>query len=68
MEQIRRAGQGANIAFVADPNARPGDWSVTWAEGSTGFSRVDVEATIDAIVNARLDDPVEPQLELFSAA
>lgn len=68
MEQIRRTGQGANIAFTSTPGAKPGDWTVTWGEGSTGFSREQVEATIDAVVNARLADPVEPQLELFSAA
>lgn len=68
MEQLRRQGIGTNIAFVADANARPGDWKVVWGEGSTGFSREDVEATIDAIIKARLQDPVAPQLELFSAA
>jgi flagellar assembly protein FliH len=68
MEQIRRAGQGAGITFAANPAAKPGDWSVTWAEGSAGFSREQVEATINAVVDARLADPIEPQLELFSAA
>ena len=68
MEQLRRAGQGANLAFVAAPNAKPGDWSVTWAEGSVGFRRGQVEATIDAVVIARLDYPLEPQLELFCVA
>ena len=68
MEQIRRNGQGADITFVADPNAKPGDWRIEWAEGSVGFSREQVEGAIDAIVSARLEDPVEPQLELFSAA
>jgi flagellar assembly protein FliH len=68
MEQLRRQGSGAALSFVADPNAKPGDWRIEWAEGSIGFSREQVEATIDAIVSARLEDPVEPQLELFSAA
>ncbi len=68
LEHLRRNGQAANIAFIADPAARPGDWRVEWAEGSVGFTRDQVEAGIDAIVNARLNDPVEPQLELFSAA
>ena len=68
MEQIRRNGQGASMTFVADPNARPGDWRIEWAEGSVGFSREQVEGAVDAIVSARLEDPVEPQLELFSAA
>jgi flagellar assembly protein FliH len=68
MDQLRRQGQGMKIAFVANPNAKPGDWLVQWGEGSAGFSRDHVEATIDATVNARLADPVEPQLELFSAA
>jgi len=68
MDQLRRQGQGMKIAFVANPNAKPGDWLVQWGEGSAGFSRDNVEATIDATVNARLADPVEPQLELFSAA
>jgi len=68
MDQLRRQGQGMKIAFVANPNAKPGDWLVQWGEGSAGFNRDQVEAAIDATVNARLADPVEPQLELFSAA
>jgi flagellar assembly protein FliH len=68
MEQIRRNGQGINMTFVADPDARPGDWRIEWADGSVGFSREQVEAMIDATVAARLEDPVAPQLELFSAA
>jgi flagellar assembly protein FliH len=68
MEQLRRQGIGTNIAFVADANARAGDWKVVWGEGSTGFSREGVETAIDAIIKARLQDPVAPQLELFSAA
>lgn len=68
MDQLRRAGRAVDMNFIADPAAKPGDWCVEWAEGSTGFSRDQVEAAIDAVVNARLQDPVEPQLELFSAA
>ncbi|HEX5007123.1 MAG TPA: FliH/SctL family protein [Hyphomonadaceae bacterium] len=68
MEQLRRNGQGVNMTFIADANARPGDWRIEWAEGSVGFSREQVEAAIDQTVAARLEDPVEPQLELFSAA
>jgi flagellar assembly protein FliH len=68
MEQIRRNGQGASMTFIADPSAKPGDWRIEWADGSVGFSREQVEAAVDAVVSARLEDPVEPQLELFSAA
>jgi flagellar assembly protein FliH len=68
MEQLHRNGQGVSMTFVADPAAKPGDWRIEWAEGSVGFSREQVEAAIDAAVSARLEDPVEPQLELFSAA
>jgi flagellar assembly protein FliH len=68
MEQLRRQGRGANMTFIADPNSKPGDWRIEWTEGSVGFSREQVEAAVDAIVSARLEDPVEPQLELFSAA
>ncbi len=67
MDQLRRQGIGANLAFVANPKARPGDWTVVWGEGSAGFSREGVEAAIEAIIHARLQDPVVPQLELFSA-
>lgn len=67
LEQLRGQGRASNLSFAADPNAKPGDWRVEWAEGSTGFSRDDVEAAIDAVVKARLEDPVAPQLELFSA-
>lgn len=66
-EQLRRLGVGTSISFIANPNAKPGDWDVVWGEGSAGFSRDGVEASIDAIIKARLEDPVAPQLELFSA-
>lgn len=68
LEQLRAKGIGGAITFVPDAKAKPGDWRVTWAEGSSGFSREGVEAAIDAIINARLQDPVAPQLDLFSAA
>jgi flagellar assembly protein FliH len=68
LEQLRAKGIGADIAFRADPKAKPGDWRVEWAEGSAGFSRESVEAAIEAILNARLQDPIAPQLDLFSAA
>jgi flagellar assembly protein FliH len=68
MEQLRRQGLGTNLAFVPDANARTGDWKVAWGEGAAGFSRENVEAAIQTIINARLQDPVAPQLELFSAA
>jgi len=68
LEQLRRQGRALEMTFVADPKAKPGDWRVEWAEGSLGFSREQVEAIIDGIINARLQDPVEPQLELFTAA
>jgi flagellar assembly protein FliH len=68
LEQLRRHGIGATLQFVGDAKARPGDWTVSWGEGSTGFSRNAVEAAIEKALNARLDDPIEPQLELFSAA
>jgi flagellar assembly protein FliH len=68
LEQLRRHGIGATLQFVGDAKARPGDWTVSWGEGSTGFSRDAVEAAIEKALNARLDDPIEPQLELFSAA
>jgi len=68
LEQLRAKGIGGAITFVPDPRAKLGDWRVTWAEGSAGFSREGVEAAIDAIITARLQDPVAPQLDLFSAA
>jgi flagellar assembly protein FliH len=68
MDQLKRQGRTLNLSFITDPAAKPGDWRVEWAEGSVGFSREQVEATIEAVINARLQDPVEPQLELFSAA
>jgi flagellar assembly protein FliH len=68
MEQVQREGRHAVITFIADPKAKPGDWRVEWAEGSAGFSRERVEAAVEAVINARLEDPVEPQLELFTAA
>ncbi|MDP3737223.1 MAG: FliH/SctL family protein [Hyphomonadaceae bacterium] len=68
IDQLRRQGRTINLSFIADPAAKPGDWRVEWAEGSVGFSREQIEATIEAVINARLQDPIEPQLELFSAA
>lgn len=68
LEQLRRHGIGATLQFVGDANAKPGDWRVSWGEGATGFSREAVAAAIENALKARLDEPVEPQLELFSAA
>ena len=68
LEQLRRHGIGATLQFVGDPNAKTGDWHVSWGEGATGFSRDAVAAAIENALKVRLDDPVEPQLELFSAA
>jgi flagellar assembly protein FliH len=68
LEQLRAKGVGASVTFAPDPAAKPGDWRVEWAEGSTGFSRDAVEAAIDKIIKARLQDPVAPQLDLFAAA
>lgn len=68
LEQLRAKGIGAGISFRPDPRAKPGDWRVEWAEGSTGFSREGVESAIEAVIRARLQDPVAPQLDLFSAA
>lgn len=68
LEQLRAKGVGASVTFAPDPAAKPGDWRVEWAEGSTGFSRDSVEAAIDKIITARLQDPVAPQLDLFAAA
>ncbi|HVY87846.1 MAG TPA: FliH/SctL family protein [Hyphomonadaceae bacterium] len=68
IDQLRRNGQAGQLSFVADPNAKPGDWHVEWTDGSVSFNREEVAAAIEAALNARLQDPVEPQLELFSAA
>ncbi|MEP7211275.1 MAG: hypothetical protein ABI740_10595 [Alphaproteobacteria bacterium] len=68
LETLRKEGRVGAIAFSPDESAKPGDWRVEWAEGSVGFSRDDVEAAVNAIIEARLNDPVAPQLELFSVA
>jgi flagellar biosynthesis/type III secretory pathway protein FliH len=68
LEALRKEGRVNAIAFSPDASAKPGDWRVEWAEGSVGFSRDDVEAAVNAIIEARLNDPVAPQLELFSVA
>lgn len=67
LEQLRRQ-RALAVSFFADPRAKPGDWRVEWHDGSVSFSREDVEAAIEAAVKSRVEDPVEPQLELFSAA
>ncbi len=68
LDTLRKEGRVSAIAFTPDAKAKPGDWRIEWAEGSVGFSREDVEAAINAIIEARLEDPVAPQLELFSVA
>lgn len=68
LEQLRAKGVGASVSFAPDPKAKPGDWRVEWADGAAGFSREGVEAAIDRILAARLQDPVAPQLDLFAAA
>ncbi len=68
LEALRKEGRVSAITFTPSAEARPGDWRIEWAEGSAGFSREDVEAAINAIIEDRLQDPVEPQLELFSVA
>ncbi len=68
LEQLRKHGIGASLQFVGNAKAKPGDWQISWNEGSTGYSREAVEAAIEAALTQRLQDPVEPQLELFSAA
>jgi flagellar biosynthesis/type III secretory pathway protein FliH len=68
LDALRKEGRVSAVAFAPDPKAKPGDWRVEWAEGSVGFSRDDVEAAINAVIEARLNDPVAPQLELFSVA
>jgi flagellar assembly protein FliH len=67
MEHLRRQ-RTLPISFIADPKAKPGDWRVEWTEGAASFSREEVERQIDAVMKARLTDPVEPQLELFNVA
>jgi flagellar assembly protein FliH len=67
LEQLRQQRGAFAVDFAADPSAKPGDWRVEWGEGVVAFSRDDVEAAIAAAIAARLDDPVEFQLELFSA-
>ncbi len=68
LEQLRAKGIGAGISFRVDPRARPGDWRVEWSDGSAGFSREGIETTIESVLSARLQDPIAPQLDLFSAA
>ncbi len=68
LEQLRAKGVGASVSFAPDQHAKPGDWRVEWADGASGFSRDAVEAAIDMIITSRLQDPVAPQLDLFSAA
>lgn len=68
MEQLRREGRVKSITFVPDARSKPGDWRIEWGEGAMGFSRDDVEAQIDSIIRDRVEDPIEPQLDLFGAA
>lgn len=67
IERLRQSGHGSAISFTVDPNARPGDWRVEWAEGSVGFNRDQVEAALDAMMTTHLETPVESQLDLFVA-
>jgi flagellar assembly protein FliH len=65
--QLGRLPGAGPITFIPDAAARPGDWRVEWAEGSVGFSREQVEAAISAVIEQRLEDPIESQLDLFAA-
>jgi flagellar assembly protein FliH len=67
VEQLKQMGRMPEMVFAADVRSRPGDWRVEWAEGSAGYSTADVEAAVEAAVQDRMNDPVEPQLDLFSA-
>ena len=68
MEKLKSEGAAAAIRLEADENARPGDWRIEWAEGAQGFDREQVAETIEQAVRTRLQDPVEEQPDLFSAA
>jgi flagellar assembly protein FliH len=63
-----RGHAAQSLVFRPDPTAQPGDWRVEWAEGAMGFRREDIEAAVAAAIDARLQDPVEHQLDLFNAA
>ncbi|MEZ5936974.1 MAG: FliH/SctL family protein [Hyphomonadaceae bacterium] len=65
---MREAGPGVSVRIVPDASARPGDWRVEWDEGATGFKSEDIQAAVETALNERLQDPVGPQLDLFSAA
>lgn len=68
MEKLKSEGAADAIRLEADPNARAGDWRIEWAEGAQGFDREQVAEAIEQAVRTRLQDPVEEQPDLFSAA
>jgi flagellar assembly protein FliH len=63
MPQIQSA-----IHYVADPNAKPGDWKIEFKGGSVSFNRDDVAQQVEACLNRRKDDPVDDQMNLFGTA
>lgn len=68
MEKLKSEGLADSIRLKADEGARPGDWRIEWADGAQGFDREKVTDAIEQAVRARLQDPVEEQPDLFSAA
>lgn len=68
MEKIKSEGAADAIRLEGDDSARPGDWRIEWAEGAQGFDREQVAEAVGQAVRARLNDPVDEQPDLFSAA
>lgn len=68
MEKLKSEGAADSIRLKSDESARPGDWRIEWADGAQGFDREQVTDAIEQAVRSRLQDPVEEQPDLFSAA
>ncbi len=68
LEQLRAQGRAGGFTVEAATNAKPGDWRLEWEEGAVTFDRDKIAASIEQAITAHLADPVEEQLDMFSAA
>lgn len=68
VDQLQARGQAGAIRLESSDTAQMGDWRIDWAEGIAAFSREQMEEAVEQAVKAHLNNPVDEQLDLFSAA
>ncbi|MEM6626217.1 MAG: hypothetical protein AAF719_05890 [Pseudomonadota bacterium] len=66
LQTLAAHGFEGRFAVKEDPAAKPGDWRVDWREGAVEFNRDEAAKAVEAALQRRMNDPVEPQLDLFA--